>query len=154
MSRETSPWSAETALARRESLSPSTVMQNSSAPLQGFSLPKPHELVLRESHGVAKRPQVFLDQIGAESVMSCRHGRMRREHHFPAYARNSRIERNAFLLHAAANRFEHHEAAVSFVQMKHARRDAHRFQRAEARRRPAAFPAGCERAGLRHRAAK
>ena len=37
----------------------------------------------------------------------------------------------AFFLHAAANRFQDGEATVSFVQVKNARRDAHRLQRAE-----------------------
>ena len=45
MARETSPCRADTALARRDSFSPSTVMQNSSCGLCGFSRPKRHQVV-------------------------------------------------------------------------------------------------------------
>ena len=42
------------------------------------------------------------------------------------------VEAQAFILHAMANRFEHRKSAVSFVQVKNAGRDSHRFQCAEA----------------------
>ena len=66
-----------------------------------------------------------------EAVVARRHRRVRGEHHFARDARHRRVERNALLLHPAANRFQHRESAVPFVQMQHARRDPHGFQRAE-----------------------
>jgi hypothetical protein len=54
------------------------------------------------------------------------------EHDFPANARDSLIEIDAFFFHAAAYRFEHRESAVSLIQVQDGRSDAHRAQCAEA----------------------
>ena len=54
------------------------------------------------------------------------------EDHFARDAGHGFVKAQAFILHAVANRFQHRESAVPFVQMKNAGRDAHGFQRAEA----------------------
>ena len=56
---------------------------------------------------------------------------MGREDNFAGNSRSGFVESHAFFLHSIANSFEDGKRAVSFVQMKDARRDAHRFQRAK-----------------------
>ena len=75
---------------------------------------------------------MLFDQTRVEAVMAGGHRRVRREDHFARNARHGLVEIQAFLLHAAANRFEHRKSAVPFVQVQHAGRDAHGLQRAEA----------------------
>src|SRR5579864_6100461 len=64
--------------------------------------------------------------------MTGRNRRMRRENHFAGDARNGAVEIQAFLLHAASNRFKDRKPAVPFVQVQDAWRYAHRLQGAEA----------------------
>ena len=80
-----------------------------------------HELFVRKTHRLAQRSKVFLDQVGAEPVVTGGHRRVRREHHFARNARHGLVEIQPFLLHAAANRLEHGEPAVPFVQVQRAR---------------------------------
>src|SRR5580704_14046459 len=75
---------------------------------------------------------MFLDQSRFEAVMACRNGRMSGKNDFARNARDGGVEIQSFLFHAAADRFKDGKSAVSFVQMKHAGRDAHGLQSAEA----------------------
>ena len=70
MARETSPCSAETALARRESFSPSTVMQNCSSWIPGIFAAELHELIVGKAQLFAERSEVLFDQVGAEAVVA------------------------------------------------------------------------------------
>ncbi len=75
---------------------------------------------------------MLLDQVGVEAVVAGRHRSMRREDDFARNSRQrpaSKLKPSSSMRHA--NRFEHGETAVSFVQVQHARRDAHRLQRAK-----------------------
>jgi len=75
---------------------------------------------------------MLLDEIGVEAVVTRLHGRVRGEDHLARNAWHRRFVAQAFLLHAIANRFEHGESAVSFVEMQHTGSDAHGLQCAEA----------------------
>ena len=79
---------------------------------------------------LAQRPQVLLDQVGAEPVVTRGHRRVRREDHFPRNLAGGGGKVDALLLHAGANGLKDGEAAVPFVQVQNPRRDAHRLQRA------------------------
>jgi hypothetical protein len=57
---------------------------------------------------------------------------MRGENGFAGYAGQSLVEAESFVLHAVSNRFEYGKRAVSFVEMKNARRNAHGLQRSKA----------------------
>ena len=67
MARETSPCSAETALARRESFRPSTVMQNVLVVIAGILAAQRHQPVVRKPQRIAQRPEVLFDQVGVET---------------------------------------------------------------------------------------
>ncbi len=131
MARETSPCSAETALACRESFSPITVMQNSSFIVGRVFAAQSHQPVMINSKLLAQGTEVILDQPGIEAIVAGGHRRVRREDDFRRYARHGVVKPDPLFLHPIANRLEDGEGAVSFVQMKNARRDAHCRQRAE-----------------------
>ena len=82
---------------------------------------------------IAQRPQMLFDQVrrrsgrGPAGTGVCVVNTTSRATRGTAW---SKLE--PFVLHAAANGFQHGEAAVAFVQVKHAGRDPHRLQRAEA----------------------
>ena len=107
-------------------------MQNSSSSLPGIFAAERHQAVMREAEIFAERSQMLFNQIRAEAVVAGGHRRVRGEDDFAGDAVDGVVEIQAFFLHAIANRFEHRESAMAFVEMQHARRDAHRFQRAEA----------------------
>src|SRR4029077_8329193 len=75
---------------------------------------------------------MLLDQTRVEAVVTGRNRGMRRKDDFAGDARNGTVEIQAFLLHAASNRFEDGKPAVPFVQVQNAWCDAHRLQGAEA----------------------
>ena len=77
MRRETCPCSALTALARRESFSASTVMQNVSPSFCGSTRPSPINCWKRDAQSIAQRAQVLFDQAAVESVVAGRHRRVR-----------------------------------------------------------------------------
>ena len=79
----------------------------------------------------AKRPDVLLNQSGIEAVVPRGHRSVRGEHNFAGDSRNGGVKRDAFILHPHADRFQHGERAVAFVQMKHARRNPQGFQGAQ-----------------------
>ena len=54
------------------------------------------------------------------------------ENRFAGNAADGMIEADALALHAVTNRFQHGEAAVAFVQVQNAGRDAHGSEGAEA----------------------
>ncbi len=74
---------------------------------------------------------MLFDQPRVEAIVPGGNRRMRGEDHFAGDARNGLVEIQSFFLHASSNRFEHGKSAVPFVQVQHAGRDAHGFQRAE-----------------------
>jgi hypothetical protein len=82
-----------------------------------------------------------------------RHRRVRGEDHFARDARHGLVEAEPFVLHAAANGFQHRESAVPFVHVQHAGRDPMALSSARSRPRPAAAPGGCARARRRRKAA-
>ena len=75
---------------------------------------------------------MFFDQVGAEPVVSGGYRRVGREYDFAGDTMNGLIKPQAFLLHAISNGFKDRESAVSLVEVKNARGDAHRPQGAEA----------------------
>ena len=122
MARDTSPCSDETALARRESFRPSTVMQNCHDDgCRVLRCPAP-------SGARAKCPSASRSGPRCSSIRSAPkrswpggHRRVRGENHFARTRRHGLIEADAFVLHAAANRFQHRESAVAFVHVIDAR---------------------------------
>ena len=79
MRRETWPCSELTALARRESLRPMTVMQNGLVLVLRLDAAEAHQLVGRDAELVAQRAQVLFDQAGVEAVVTGGDGRVRGE---------------------------------------------------------------------------
>src|SRR5205809_7792239 len=74
---------------------------------------------------------MFFHQIWMESIVTCRHRRMRRENHFPRHAANGFIKADPLIFHPGSNRFENSERAVAFVEMKNSRSDSHGAQGTE-----------------------
>ena len=106
-------------------------MQNSSSRLPGFSRP----ISIKRS---CERP------IASRSGPRCSSIKSALNRSWPAgtgvcvvkttsraTSGNAASKLRPFFLHAIVNRFENDESAVAFVEMQHAGRDAHRFQRAE-----------------------
>jgi hypothetical protein len=96
----------------------------------GIFAAKAHQILVRNAQRIAQRPQVLLDQVGAEAVVSRRHRRVRGKDHLARNLAGSGVEVQAVILHAAANGLEDRESAVALVQVQNARRDAHGFKRA------------------------
>ncbi len=132
MARETSPWREETALARRESSNPSTVIQNGSCVIVGMLAAKAHQPLLRNAQLVAQRSEVFFNQIGRKAVVAGGHRSVGGKDHFPGNLIGCGVEVQAFFLHAIAHRLQDRETAVPFVEVKDARRNAHGLQCAKA----------------------
>ena len=97
----------------------------------GILAAQSHQAFLGESQGLAKRPDVLLDQTGIETVVPGWYWSMRGEHHFARHSRHRRVKRDAFLLHPHANRFQHRKCAVPFVQVKNAGRNSQSFESAQ-----------------------
>ena len=74
--------SAETALARRESFRPSTVMQKSSLRIAGILASQLHQLLVGDAQRVAQRAQMLFHQFGVEAVVAGGHRSVRGENHF------------------------------------------------------------------------
>ena len=53
------------------------------------------------------------------------------ENHFTGDPRRSLLEAETLVFHAVVDRFQHGEAAVTFVQVQHAGGDSHRFESTE-----------------------
>ena len=84
---------------------------------------------MRDAEGVAQRPEMFVYQVGRESVVARRHRRMGGEDGAPAYLPGRGLEVDALPLDAPAHRFEHRERAVPLVEVEDAGHDAQRMQR-------------------------
>src|SRR5579862_5835105 len=68
---------------------------------------------------------MFFNQVGIEAVVTCRHRRVGGEDDLARDSWGRSIESDPLFLHATANRLQHHKPAVSFIQMQHARPNAH-----------------------------
>ena len=75
---------------------------------------------------------MFFDQACVETVVTGGNGCMRGEDDFTGYSRNRGVETDAFLLHAHANRFQHGEGAMAFVQVEDAGRNTEGFESSQA----------------------
>ncbi len=75
---------------------------------------------------------MLFDQPCVETIVAGGNGRVRGEDDFAGDSRNRGVEADAFLLHAHANRFQHGEGAVAFVQVEDAGRDAQGLESAQA----------------------
>ena len=75
---------------------------------------------------------MLFDQRGIEAIVPRRYGCVSRKDDFPRHSGHRGFKRNAFVFHAHANGFEHSEGAVSFVEVKDARRDSESLQGAQA----------------------
>ena len=76
---------------------------------------------MRNPQLIAQRAQVLLDQVGAEAVVTGGYGRMRGEDDFAGHLAGGGVEVHTFFLHSVANGLEDYKAAVTFIEMKHAR---------------------------------
>ena len=123
--------------------------------IAGILAAQPHELLRAKCPSASRSgPRCSSIRSGIEAVVTGGHGRVRGEDDFARNARHGLVEAEPFVLHAAANGFEHGKAAVPFVQVQHAGSDAHRLAARGRRRRPAATPGGCARGRRRRRAAR
>ena len=112
---------------------PSTVMQNCFVlDCRDSRAPVPSACRCDSPSASRSGPRCSSIRSGVEPVVARGHRRVGGEDDFARHARHGLVEAEPFLLHAAANRFEHGESAVPFVQVQHAGRDAHGLQRAEA----------------------
>ena len=75
---------------------------------------------------------MLFDEIGIKAVVARGDRGVRGEDDFARNLVCSSHEIHALFLHATANRFENSEAAVAFVQVQNAGRDAHGSERSEA----------------------
>ena len=91
-----------------------------------------HETFLGKTERLAQRSEVLFDQIGIETIVAGGHWSVGGEDHFAGNPRHRLVEADAFLFHPLANRFEDGKSAVPFVEVKNSRRDAERFQSAQA----------------------
>ena len=107
-------------------------MQNGSLMVGGMLAAKAHQVLVRDAQLLAQGPEVLFDQIGAEAIMAGGHRRMRGEDDFARNLLRGSVEVQAFFFHAVADGLEDREAAVAFVQMQNAGRDAHGLERAKA----------------------
>jgi hypothetical protein len=91
--------------------------------------PQRHQPFMREAERLAQRSQVLFHQTPVEAVVAGGHRSVRRKRDLPSYAPRCRVKIDAFVLHAAADGFQHGEAAVAFVHVQHARRNPQGPQR-------------------------
>ena len=132
MARETWPCSDDTALARRDSFSASTVMQNVSPGSSARVRPSPMKRSARQAQRLRERAEVLVDERGGKSIVPGRHRCVRGEddlrsdppHRFP------RVD--SFRLHPLADQFERGERTVPLVQVDDTRRDSERRERSDA----------------------
>src|SRR5690349_24366139 len=75
---------------------------------------------------------MFLDQIRAESIVSCGNRCMRGEDHMRGDAPHGFRAIDSLLVHPAAHEFERGKGAMPFVEMHDTRHDAERVERPDA----------------------
>ena len=102
------------------------------AVVAGMLAAEAHEVFVRDAELVAQRSEVLFDEVGAEAVVAGGDGRVGGEDDFAGNLAGGGVEVEAFFFHAGADGFEDGEAAVAFVEMENAGRDAHGLERAEA----------------------
>ena len=98
----------------------------------GMFAAEAHEVFVGDAELIAQRAEVFFDEVGTEAVVAGGNGRVGGEDDFAGNLAGGGVEVEPFFFHAGADGFEHGEAAVAFVEMQHAGRDAHGLERAEA----------------------
>ncbi len=113
-----------------------------------------HQAVCGNTQGFAQRSQMFFHQFGVEAIMAGGHWSVSGKDHFAGNPGHGLIKADSLILHATANGLQHREAAVAFVQVQNARRDAHRLGGRGNLRRQAAIPGGPGCANLRHTAVR
>ena len=97
-----------------------------------FDAAEAHELCGRDAELVAKRAEMFFDEVRGEPVVAGGHGRVGGEDGVMGDFAEGFVEREAVVGHALANDFERGEGAVAFVQVVDARHDAERAKRFDA----------------------
>ncbi len=97
--------------------------------IAGVHASQPHERVPRHAERVAKRAEMFLDQVRMKAIVACRHRRVCREHDLRGNPTGRFGRLDALELHPAPNQFERRKGTVAFVEMDDSRRDAERRQR-------------------------
>ena len=132
IARDTRPCSADTALARCDSFSASTVMQNVSWSLLGIDAAEGQQPLAVEAQRLAQRAEVLLDEIGREAVVAGRDRRVRGETDVRGDHAQRLVRRQPLALHPLAPELERGEGAVAFVQVVDAGRVAERPQRPRA----------------------
>ena len=90
-----------------------------------------HEFLLRDTQGFAHGAKMLLHQLGVKPVVAGGHGGVGGENRLAGNAADSMIKVDSLTLHAVANRFQHGEPAVAFIQVQNAGGDAHGFEGAE-----------------------
>ena len=90
------------------------------------------QLVCAQSHRLAQRAEMLLDEMRREAIVPGRHRRVRREDDLRRNSAQRFAGADAFGRHALRRQLERGERAVSFVEMDDAGRDAERRQRLDA----------------------
>ena len=99
--RETWPCSELTALARRESFRPITVMQNGSCSFCGSTRPRPMSCSCEMPSLSRSGPKMLFDQAAVEAVVPGRHRRVRGEHRVLGDFAQRFVERQAVVVPSA-----------------------------------------------------
>ena len=97
----------------------------------GIDAAEAHEILVSNAELLAQRPEVLLDQVRREAVVAGGHGRVGGEDDLAGNLHRGGFEVDALFLHTVADGLEDGEAAVAFVEVEHAGRDAHRLDGAE-----------------------
>src|SRR5437899_11584270 len=69
---------------------------------------------------------MFLDQIGGNTVVTCRHGSVRGEHDFTRDARGRALKIQALVLHAMSNGLQNRKDAMPLIQVQDSWSEPHR----------------------------
>ena len=132
MARDTWPWSDDTALARRDSFSASTVMQNPSFGSEALVRPSASSSSALIDIAARSGPRCSSTRCGAKAIVAGGHRRMCRKHDLRGNSSQRLGRADPFGLHPLTRQLQRGEGAVSFVEMDDARRDAERLERLDA----------------------
>ena len=132
MRRVTWPCRLLTALARRESFSPSTVMQNVSCSFCGSTRPRPINCSVEMPNSSRSGPRCSSIRLRSKRSWPAGTGVCVVKTVCCATSRRAVVEAHAVVLHPRADGFQRGERAVAFVEVIDARRDAQRLQRPHA----------------------
>ena len=100
--------------------------------IRGVDPAQRHQVVVLDAQRLAERSQMLLDEIRMKPIVTGGHRRVGGEDDLRGDPPQRLPGVDAFALHAMAHQLEGGERAVPFVEMRDARRDAHRDQRAHA----------------------